>query len=99
MRAFLTRGGQLWSERHEPVVSPRLIGLFVLGAIVLGILGAIALGGGKLFRQGTQYTIYFDESLKGLRRGSPLTFRGVDIGQVTDIRAVYDARAVRCGSR
>ena len=73
--------------------SPRLIGLFVLGAIVLGILGAIALGGGKLFRQGTQYTIYFDESLKGLRRGSPLTFRGVDIGQVTDIRAVYDAES------
>lgn len=77
--------------------SPRMIGLFVLGAIVLGVLGAIALGGGALFQHGTQYTIYFDESLKGLRRGAPVTFRGVDIGQVTDIRAVYDAesRSVR----
>jgi paraquat-inducible protein B len=78
-------------------VSPRLIGLFVLGAIVLGVLSAIALGGAELFHRGTQYTIYFDESLKGLRRGSPVTFRGVDIGQVADIRAVYDgqSRSVR----
>ena len=74
-------------------VSPKLIGLFVLGAIVLGVLGAVALGGGALFEHGTQYTIYFDESLKGLRRGAPVTFRGVDIGQVTEIRAVYDAEA------
>jgi paraquat-inducible protein B len=43
-----------------------------------------------LFSQGSRYVIYFDESLKGLRRGAPLTFRGVDIGQVTEIRAVYD---------
>ncbi|MFO1049279.1 MAG: MlaD family protein [Geminicoccaceae bacterium] len=71
-------------------VSPRLIGLFVLGAIVLGILGALALGGSELFLHGSRYTIYFDESLKGLRRGSPLTFRGVDIGQVVEIRAVYE---------
>ena len=78
-------------------VSPKLIGLFVLGAIVLGILGALALGGSELFLHGSRYTIYFDESLKGLRRGSPLTFRGVDIGQVVEIRAVYDAhtRSVR----
>jgi paraquat-inducible protein B len=77
--------------------SPRMIGLFVLGAIILGVLGAVALGGGALFQNGTQYTIYFDESLKGLRRGAPVTFRGVDIGQVTAIRAVYDAesRSVR----
>ena len=70
--------------------SPRVIGLFVLGAIVLGVLGLLALGGAKLFHRGDVYSIYFDESLKGLRRGAPLTFRGVDVGQVTEIRAIYD---------
>ncbi|MFL5331839.1 MAG: MlaD family protein [Geminicoccaceae bacterium] len=70
--------------------SPRAIGLFVLGAIVLGVLGLLALGGAKLFNRGDTFTIYFDESLKGLRRGAPLTFRGVDVGQVTEIRAIYD---------
>jgi paraquat-inducible protein B len=70
--------------------SPRAIGLFVLGAIVLGALSLLALGGAKLFNRGDTFTIYFDESLKGLRRGAPLTFRGVDVGQVTEIRAIYD---------
>ncbi|HVI17983.1 MAG TPA: hypothetical protein VM712_06375, partial [Gaiellales bacterium] len=60
--------------------SPRAIGLFVLGAIVLGALSLLALGGAKLFNRGDTFTIYFDESLKGLRRGAPLTFRGVDVG-------------------
>ena len=77
--------------------SPHLIGLFVLGGILLAIASAVILGGSELFHRGASYTIYFDESLKGLRRGSPLTFRGVDIGQVTDIRAIYDhqSRSVR----
>jgi paraquat-inducible protein B len=70
--------------------SPRAIGLFVLGGIALGVLSLLALGGAKLFTRGATMTIYFDESLKGLRRGAPLTFRGVDIGEVTEIRAIYD---------
>ena len=43
------------------------------------------------FNRGDTFTIYFDELLKGLRRGAPLTFRGVDVGQVTEIRAIYDS--------
>ena len=61
------------------------------------MLSAIALGGAELFHRGTQYTIYFDELLQGLRSGLAGDFRGVDIGQVADIRAVYDgqSRSVR----
>ncbi len=70
--------------------SPRPIGLFVLGGIVLAVLSLLALGGAQLFNRGDIFTIYFDESLKGLRRGAPLTFRGVDVGEVTEIRAIYD---------
>ncbi len=87
------------SARHERTgsPSPRAIGLFVLGGIVLAVLGLIVFGGSRFFSHGDSYVIYFDESLKGLRRGAPVTFRGVDIGQVTEIRAIYeqDTGAVR----
>ncbi|HEX6014507.1 MAG TPA: MlaD family protein, partial [Geminicoccaceae bacterium] len=69
---------------------PRLIGLFVLGAVGVAVAGVVAFGGSGLFDQGDRYTIHFDESLKGLRVGAPVTFRGVEVGQVREIRAVYD---------
>ncbi len=77
--------------------NPRSIGLFVLGGVVLAVVGLILFGGSRYFHHGERFVIYFDESLKGLRRGAPVTFRGVDIGQVTDIRAIYqhDSGAVR----
>jgi paraquat-inducible protein B len=70
--------------------SPRAIGLFVLGAIGVAVLGVVTFGGGGLFRAGDSYEIQFDESLKGLRLGAPVTFRGVEVGQVQEIRAIYD---------
>jgi paraquat-inducible protein B len=70
--------------------SPRAIGLFVLGAVALAVVGLVLLGAADLFTRGTSYVIHFDESLKGLRRGAPLAFQGVDIGQVTEIKAIYD---------
>ena len=76
---------------------PRLIGLFVLGALAVAAAGVVAFGGSALFDRGDRYTIHFDESLKGLRVGAPVTFRGVEVGQVREIRAVYDpaSRAVQ----
>ena len=70
--------------------SPRAIGLFVLGAIGVAVLGLVTFGGTGLFRAGDSYEIQFDESLKGLRLGAPVTFRGVEVGQVQAIRAIYD---------
>lgn len=63
-----------------------LLGIFVLSSLALFIIVLIALGGGSLFANKTQYTMYFDISVKGLSVGSPLMFRGVRIGQVTNIR-------------
>ena len=77
------------SGRSGP--NTKAIGLFVLAGIALAILGLILFGGSRYLHRGDTYVIYFDESLKGLRRGAPVTFRGVDIGQVTEIHAVYDA--------
>lgn len=73
--------------------SPQAVGLFVLGAIMVAALGVVTFGGSQLFRGGERYQVQFAESLKGLRVGAPVTFRGIEIGQVEDIRAIYDPTA------
>lgn len=70
--------------------SPQAVGLFVLGAIMVAALGVVTFGGSQLFHGGERYRVQFAESLKGLRVGAPVTFRGIEIGQVEDIRAIYD---------
>jgi len=75
--------------------NPALIGAFVLGAIALAVVGLVVFGGGKFFRQKQVFVAYFDESLKGLSIGSPVTFGGVKIGAVTDIRVVLDRADVK----
>lgn len=70
--------------------SPQAVGLFVLGAIMVAVLGVVTFGGSQLFSGGERYQVQFEESLKGLRLGAPVTFRGIEIGQVEDIRAIYD---------
>jgi paraquat-inducible protein B len=69
--------------------SPTLIGAFVAGAIGLIVAGILIISGGKLLlTDKTSYVLYFQGSVKGLNIGSPVSFRGVNIGTVTDIQLV-----------
>jgi paraquat-inducible protein B len=71
--------------------NPKLIGGFVLGAIALVIIGVIAFGGGKFLATKDKAVLFFSgASLSGLDVGSPVTFRGVKIGSVTDLAIQYD---------
>ncbi len=71
--------------------NPKLIGGFVVGAIALVLVGAIAFGGGKFLAAKRQAVLFFSEySLAGLDVGSPVTFRGVKIGSVTGVVIRYD---------
>jgi paraquat-inducible protein B len=70
--------------------SPRAVGAFVLGAILVAVLGIVVFGRGLLLGGDRTYVVHFNESLKGLRVGAPVTFRGVDVGQVQEIRAIYE---------
>jgi paraquat-inducible protein B len=67
-------------------ISPAMIGAFVLGAIALIVIAILVFGSGRLFRQTRNFVLYFDSSVNGLRIGSPVKLKGVEIGSVKDIR-------------
>jgi ABC-type transporter Mla subunit MlaD len=63
----------------------RRLGVFVL--VALSLCGAVlfVLGGRSLFQPTFTFETYFNESVAGLEVGSPVRFRGVPLGQVTEI--------------
>lgn len=73
---------------------PALIGGFIVGALAILVLGLAFFGSGKYFQQTTTAVSHFEGSLAGLRVGAPVNFRGVQIGEVAEIRLVYDPEAV-----
>ncbi len=68
-----------------------MIGSFVIGAIVLMITGLMIFGSGRIFTKLDKHVLYFKGSVKGLNIGSPVMFRGVNIGSVTDILLQFNA--------
>ena len=72
--------------------SPTLIGAFVVGAIALVVVGLLVFGGGRFFADRVTWVTYFPGSVKGLRVGAPVNFRGVRIGEVTRIQVLYDEK-------
>jgi paraquat-inducible protein B len=66
-------------------VNKTMIGLFVVGAISLVVVAIAVLGSGKFFKKQFKYFMVFEGSVKGLNVGSPVVFRGVKIGAVSDV--------------
>jgi len=64
---------------------PRLVGIFVLGAVAIGLLGVLLLTSGEFFSHKERYAVFFPGSVKGLTPGSVVTFRGVQIGEVSQV--------------
>jgi paraquat-inducible protein B len=67
-----------------------MIGAFVVGAVALAVAAIILFGSGKFFRKTDLWLTFFQGSVKGLNVGSPVVFRGVQIGEVTDIIVGFD---------
>ncbi|MFQ5329819.1 MAG: MlaD family protein [Thermodesulfobacteriota bacterium] len=65
--------------------SPAYIGAFVVGAVILAVLGVLIFGSGSFFKEKYTYVIYFGGSIKGLNVGAPMEMRGVKVGAVKEI--------------
>jgi phospholipid/cholesterol/gamma-HCH transport system substrate-binding protein len=74
--------------------NPAVIGAFVIGALALIVVGLLLFGHARWFAPRNTYIAYFPGSVKGLRVGAPVDFRGVTIGEVTDIRVLFDPKEV-----
>lgn len=66
--------------------SPAAIGGFVLGALALLVAAIIVFSGGQLLRDKSLFVSYFPGTVAGLNVGAPVQFRGVQVGQVTDVK-------------
>jgi paraquat-inducible protein B len=67
-----------------------MIGAFVIGAVVLLVVGVLVFGGSELLVEKQRAVAYFPGSVKGLRTGASVTFRGVRVGYVSDIQIQTD---------
>jgi paraquat-inducible protein B len=63
----------------------KLIGGFVVLAVGILAASVVIFGSGDLFKEKREYVLYFDGSVKGLSVGSPVLFRGVQVGAVKSI--------------
>ncbi len=74
------------------------LGLFVVAGILAAAGTIFWLAAHRFQRDALQTVSYFDESVQGLDVGSPVKFRGVTIGTVTDITIAPDHRYVQVTS-
>lgn len=70
-------------EKNEHYI---IVGSFVLIAILGLIAFALWLNGTRGSHDYLYYQIHFHESVNGLSNGSPVTYRGVDIGNVVSMK-------------
>ena len=75
-------------------VSKTVIGSFVISAIVLLVAGVLFFGSGKFFKKTYKFVLFFEGSIKGLKVGAPVVFRGVEVGSVEKIVIQADPEAL-----
>lgn len=71
--------------------NPTAIGAFVLGALVILVAAILIFGSGQFLAPTHKYTLFFGTSVKGLRIGAPVAFRGDKVGEVVIIHPLVDA--------
>ncbi len=71
--------------------NPTAIGAFVLGALVILVAAILIFGSGQFLAPTHRYTLFFGTSVKGLRLGAPVTFRGDKVGEVIAMHPLVNA--------
>ncbi len=70
--------------------NPTAVGGFVIGAIFLIVISFLVLGSGRFFKNDMRLMAVFPGTVNGLNVGSPVLFRGVNIGSVAKIRLYHN---------
>ncbi|MFA9454332.1 MAG: MlaD family protein [Candidatus Aminicenantaceae bacterium] len=70
--------------------NPKIVGAFVLGALALIVVVFVIFGSGRFFQPLNAWVMFFQGNVKGLKIGSPVLVRGVEIGAVSFIQALMD---------
>lgn len=70
------------------------VGLFMFVGLCIALLAFIWLGMSNYLEKGRLYSIYFEESVQGLEKDSPVKFRGVTIGRVVKIAVAPDSKLI-----
>ena len=65
----------------------------MIGGFALLIIALLSFGGVSWFSKPQQFVVYFDESIHGLDKGSPVKLRGVRIGRVASLNIRYDEKS------
>jgi paraquat-inducible protein B len=76
---------------------PRLVGLFVIGAALLLLAGMLAMSSGGIFTQWRTWAVFLPGAVSGLKEGSPVTMRGVQIGEVQEVQLFFTGRGHEVG--
>ena len=71
------------------------VGLFVAGGLTISVLAIVWLGMSRYFEKGRFYVTYFNESVQGLQKDSPVKYRGVSIGRVESIGVAPDSKLIQ----
>ena len=70
------------------------IGAFIVGGIIILVSTLLFISGSGLGRDRQTVVMVFDGSVKGLQEGASVALRGVEIGQVTDIKLIFDTDSI-----
>lgn len=71
-------------------LSPAVVGMFVLGALLLAVVAFLSFGGTNFFSKQARFLVYFNESVSGLDPGAAVKVNGVRVGRVAAINVRYD---------
>ena len=71
------------------------VGLFVIIGLLISFVSILWLGMSHYFEKGQYYVAFFDESVQGLDKDSPVKYRGVSIGRVMSITVAPDSTMIQ----
>ena len=71
------------------------LGLFVIGSILVLIAAIFSMGIFDHFKPKAHMVTYVEESVQGLTTGSPVKYKGVPIGKVSDINIIVNNNEIR----